>query len=115
MIDKLSFDLRKDHKLTCCLTVKIRYSNFDTETKQQRISYTSSNKVLTEKALDLFQKLYSRRMMIRLVGIKFSDLIYGSYQIDLFNDTIQDVKLNTAIDSIRKRFGFDTIQKAIQL
>jgi DNA polymerase IV len=111
MVDKLSFDLRKEQKLTACIAVKIRYSNFDTENKQVRISYTASSIVLTQKALELFKKLYSRRMMIRLIGVKFSDLIYGSEQIDLFSDTIRDVNLNSAMDSIRNRFGFDKVQK----
>jgi DNA polymerase-4 len=113
MVDALSFDLRKDGKLTACITLKIRYSNFDTDTKQARVPYTASNATLTEKALELFKKLYSRRMMIRLVGVKFSDLIFGSQQIDLFTDTLRDVNLNCAMDAIRKRFGYEMVGKAI--
>lgn len=115
MVDTLSFDLRKENKLTSCISVKIRYSNFDTDTKQARVSYTASNKILTEKALDLFHKLYSRRMMIRLIGVKFTDLIQGSYQIDLFAETLKDTSLNAAMDSIRNRFGFDLVKKAISM
>ena len=93
--------------------MKIRYSNFDTEMKQARIPYTASSTTLTEKALELFRKVYTRRMMLRLIGIKFTDLIHGTYQIDLFSNTIKDVSLNAAMDSIRKRFGFDFVKKAI--
>src|SRR5690606_12538764 len=71
MVDELSFDLRKSEKLTGCITVKIRYSNFDTHTKQSKIPYTSSDNAISQKVLDLFNTLYSRRMMIRLIGIKF--------------------------------------------
>jgi DNA polymerase-4 len=80
MVDELAFDLRKEQKLTGCVTLKIRYSNFDTHTQQVKIPYTSSERVLGEKVTALFQKLYSRRMLIRLVGVKFSNLITGSYQ-----------------------------------
>ncbi len=113
MVDTLAYDLRSQQKLTSCITVKIRYSNFDTETKQARVPYTSSDRALTEKALELFHKLYSRRMLIRLIGIKFSNLVHGSYQIDLFNDTMAQVNLNNALDGIRNRFGVKAVGKAI--
>jgi len=115
MVDELAFDLRKENKLTSCLTVKIRYSNFETFTRQIKISYTASERVLTEQALALFHKLYSRRMLIRLVGVRFSDLVTGSYQIDLFNDAITDLNLSRAMDGIRMRYGSHSIKKAIIL
>ncbi|SDE87060.1 DNA polymerase-4 [Mucilaginibacter pineti] len=115
MIDELAFDLRKDVKLTSCLTLKIRYSNFDTHTKQIKIPYTSSERVLSEKIMLLFDKLYTRRMLIRLIGVKFSGLITGSYQVDLFNDTIKDVSLSSAMDHIRLRFGVDKVLRGISL
>jgi DNA polymerase-4 len=113
MVDALAYDLRSQQKLTSCITVKIRYSNFDTETKQARVAYTASDRALTEKALELFHKLYSRRMLIRLIGIKFSNLVHGSYQIDLFSDTIAQVNLSNALDGIRNRFGVKAVGKAI--
>lgn len=113
MVDTLAFDLRSEQKLTSCITLKIRYSNFDTHTKQVQIGYTNSDRVLTEKVMSLFKKLYSRRMLIRLIGIKFSGLIYGAYQTDLFNDSTEDVNLMQAMDKIRKRYGAEYIMKAI--
>jgi DNA polymerase-4 len=115
MIDELAFDLRKDQKLTSCLTLKIRYSNFDTHTKQVKVPYTSSERVLSEKVMELFEKLYTRRMLIRLIGVKFSGLISGSYQVDLFNDTLKDISLSSAMDHIRIRFGVDKILRGISL
>lgn len=115
MVDELSFELRKDGRLTSCLTLKIRYSNFDTHTKQIKLPYTSSERVLSEKVMQLFEKLYTRRMLIRLVGVKFSGLIAGSYQVDLFDDTLKDISLSTAMDHIRLRFGVDKILRGISL
>jgi len=115
MIDELAFDLRKERKLTGCLTLKIRYSNFETVTRQQKISFTCSEKVLLEQAKSLFTKLYSRRMLIRLIGIKFSELVTGAYQVDLFNDVAEDLSLMQAMDQIRLRFGKDMIKKGILL
>ena len=39
MAEKLAFYLRNGNKLTSCVTVTIRYSDFDTRTRQKRISY----------------------------------------------------------------------------
>lgn len=115
MVDDLAFELRESGKLTACLTIKIRYSNFETFTKQVRVPFTSSERMLSEKALDLFKTLYSKRMLIRLIGIKFSELVAGSYQIDLFNDAVTDINLSTAMDKIRNRFGFDAVKRAVSL
>ncbi|MCX2429891.1 DNA polymerase IV [Pedobacter sp. GR22-10] len=114
-IDQLAFDLRKDKKLTSCLTLKIRYSNFDTHTMQVKVPYTSSERVLSENVLQLFKKLYTRRMLIRLIGVKFSGLISGSYQADLFNDSIKDISLSNAMDKIRVKYGVDKILRGISL
>ena len=114
MVDTLAFELRKERKLTGCVTLKIRYSNFvDTHTKQVQIGYTNSDRLLTEKVLMLFKKLYSRRMLIRLIGVKFSSLIHGSYQTDLFSDNTEEINLLQAMDKIRARYGAKFIVKAI--
>lgn len=113
MVDELAFDLRKEGKVTGCVTLKIRYSNFETFNKQAKISYTCSDKVLLAKVMDLFQRLYSKRMLIRLIGVKLSDLVAGSYQIDLFNDIVTDLNLMQAMDRIRKRFGVDKVQRGV--
>lgn len=114
-VDELSFDLRKDNRVTSCITVKLRYSNFETFTRQSRIPYTASCKTLTEKSLEIFDKLYSRRMLIRLIGVKFSHMVSGSYQIDLFSDVAKHINLDVAMDSIRNRFGVQYVKKAITL
>lgn len=113
MVDELSFDLRKQEKLTGCILVTIRYSNFDTEQKQMKIPYTALDTLIIPKVMELFHKLYSRRMLIRLIGVKFSDIIGGSYQIDLFNDVERDISLYKALDGIRNRFGTDKVMRAI--
>jgi DNA polymerase-4 len=113
MVDELAFGLRKEGRVTGCVTLKIRYSNFETFSKQAKISYTCSDKLLLQKVMDLFQRLYSRRMLIRLVGVKLSDLVTGSYQIDLFNDVIADLNLMQAVDGIRMRFGVKKIHRGV--
>lgn len=115
MVEKLAFKLREQHKLAGCIAVKIRYSSFDTFTKQVQIAYTSSDQVLLEQVKTLFEKLYDRRLRIRLIGVRLSDLVQGNYQIDLFEDTQQSIKLYQAIDKMRSRFGADKLHRAVGL
>lgn len=115
MCDKLAFELRAKEKLTSCITVKIRYADFNTYTKQKRIAYTAHDKGLSRQALEIFDRLYDRRQLIRLIGVKFSGLVHGQYQINLFEDSIEEIHLLQQMDHIRKRFGIDKIGRACTL
>ncbi|GAA6765513.1 DNA polymerase IV [Flavobacterium sp. CGRL1] len=111
MVEKLSYQLRSEQWLTSTVTVKIRYANFDTETKQCRVQYTSADHILTQTVTDLFDKLYQRRMRLRLIGVRFSGLVRGTYQIDLFNDTEEMLALYQAMDRMKNRYGFDAVMR----
>lgn len=111
MVEKLSYQLRCEQWLTSTVTVKIRYANFDTETKQCRVQYTSADHILAKTAADLFEKLYQRRMRLRLIGVRFSGLVRGTCQIDLFNDTEEMLALYQAMDRMKNRYGFDAVMR----
>jgi len=113
MTEKIAYELRSKNKLTGCISVKIRYSDFQTEQKQASINYTAADHDLIQKAKELFDKLYTRRQLIRLIGIRFSDLIPGTYQINLFSDTQEQIKLYQAIDIIKKQYGEKYVIRAI--
>jgi DNA polymerase IV len=115
MTEKLAYQLRNQQKLTSCVAVKIRYSNFDTHTIQNKIPYTSCDHVLLKKVKELFDRLFDRRLLIRLVGVRFSGLVGGHYQISMFEDTEEIIKLYQAMDRMRMRFGEDKIQRAISM
>ncbi len=104
-VEKLAFELRSKKKLTSCVTVKVRYANFDTHTLQHRIPYTAFDHVLLPVVRNLFNRLYQRRMLIRLIGIKFSHLVSGVQQINMFDDSPETISLYQAVDRIRNRFG----------
>ena len=112
MTESVAFDLRNQDKLTGCITVKIKYSNFDTVTKQKAINYTNADHILLQTAQQLFNKLYDRRLLIRLVGIRLTDLIPGNYQINLYEDTQEMIHLYQAIDSVKERFGEKFLMRA---
>lgn len=112
MVEKLAYQLRCEQWLVSTVVVKIRYSNFDTETKQMKIAYTSADNVLIKTVKELFNKLYSRRMRIRLIGIRFTGLVRGNLQINLFEDTQEMASLYQAMDRIKNRFGYDKVGRA---
>ncbi|WP_373074502.1 DNA polymerase IV [Zeaxanthinibacter enoshimensis] len=112
MTENLAFQLRRGEKLTACISVKIRYSDFNTYSKQLRIPYTSADHILIPRILELFNTLYNRRLLVRLVGIRFSNLVPGNYQINLFEDTEEALNLYAAMDRIRERFGDKSVLRA---
>lgn len=112
MTEKLAFQLRNETKLTGCIAVKLRYSNFDTHTMQLRVPYTAADHHLIPRVKELFDKLFNRRMLVRLIGVRFSHLVGGRYQINLFDDKEEMIKLYQAMDAMRKRFGSGAVQRA---
>lgn len=112
MTENLAYQLRRGEKLTACISVKIRYSDFNTYSKQMSIPYTSADHILIPKILDLFKNLYNRRLLVRLIGIRFSHLVSGNYQINLFDDTEEILSLYNAMDNIRKRYGDKSVLRA---
>jgi DNA polymerase IV len=113
MVEELAFSLRSENFLTGCLTVKLKYSHFDTETKQCSFAYSSSDEMLMEKVTELFDKLYNRRMLVRLIGVRFSHLVRGNLQISLFENPKKTIHLYQAMDKIRMKFGQEAVKRVI--
>lgn len=112
MVMDIAFQLRQKQKLTACITITIRYSNFEDVTKQTTIPYTSLDSVLIEKAKELFRQVYQKRMLLRLIGVRFSNLVSGFEQIDLYSESNEQYALVQAMDKIRKRFGQTAVTRA---
>ncbi len=113
MTEKVAFQLRSENKLTACVTVKVRYANFDTHTIQSRIPYTSGDHILIKKVKELFDKLYNRRLLVRLIGVKVSHLVGGAYQINLFEDSEQIINLYQTMDRLRRVYGAHAVERAV--
>ncbi len=112
MAENLAFQLRRGQKLTSVITVKLRYSDFQTQTLQSRIPYSSADHIIIPKVKDLFNRLYNRRLLVRLVGVRFSGLVGGNYQMNLFEDSEEIISLYQAMDRIRDRFGDRAVMRA---
>lgn len=112
MVEQLAFELRNGEKVSSCVSIKIRYADFQTYSKQKKIPYTSCDHTLIEVAKDLFDQLYNRRIRVRLIGVRLSDLAGGGHQIDLFNDNAQVLRLYQAMDKIKSRYGNNAVRRS---
>ncbi len=115
MTENLAYQLRRGDKLTSCITVKIRYSDFNTHTLQARIPYTTADHILIPKVKELFKRLYDRRLLVRLIGVRCSHLVGGGYQMNLFEESEELSNLYSAMDHIRQRFGDRSVLRAVSL
>lgn len=112
MAENLAFQLRRGQKLTACVTVKVRYSDFNTYTLQNKIPHTSADHLLIPKVLEMFDRLYNKRLLVRLIGVRFSHLAEGNYQINLFEDSEEVIRLYQAMDKIRDKHGDRKVMRA---
>jgi DNA polymerase IV len=112
MAENLAYQLRRGNKLTACVTFKIRYSDFQTYTQQKRIPYSAMDHTIIPVVLDLFNKLYNRRLLVRLIGVRFSHLVEGGHQINLFEDNEIHLNLAQAMDKMRERYGDRAVMSA---
>lgn len=111
MVENLCFQLRRANKLSSCVSIKIRYSDFQTYTLQKHIPYSATDHIILPVVRELFQKLYNRRVLVRLVGVKFSHLVSGAHQISLFEDQ-NLLQLYQAMDKMRKKYGDRSVIRA---
>lgn len=112
MAENLIYQLRRGNKLTSCVTFKIRYSDFQTYTMQRKIPFSSSDHNILPVVMELYKKLYQRRLLVRLVGVRYSHLVEGGQQIDLFQDCDKIMNLYQAMDKMRERYGDRAVIKA---
>jgi DNA polymerase-4 len=112
LTEETAYDLRQEERLTGCVTVKLRYSDFTTVSKQEVINYTALDDVLFTKVKDLFGKLYKKGEKVRLLGVRFSHLIPMTIQMNLFDNAEEKLELFKAVDQLKNQFGLDAVVKA---
>lgn len=52
-------------------------------------------------------------MLLRLIGVRFSHLVGGAYQINMFEDSEEMIRLYQAMDKLRLRFGDASVRRAV--
>ncbi len=97
----LAYELRRAGRVTARLTVKLRYTIFNTYTRSARIPHTAHDGQLLPMVERLFRELFTRRQCVRLIGVRFDRLATEHTQWDLFADRAEAGALLGALDRIR--------------
>ena len=96
--------------------IKIRYSDFGQKQMQKTIpNPTNSASELFVRIRMMFNKIYTRRVRIRHVGVQAGSLLWQQKQLSLFNESQKLESLNTTVENIRERFGFMSLLPAESL
>lgn len=112
LVEKISYELRQDEKVAGCVTVKIRYPDFETTSRQTTIPYTCADDEIIPVAKELFKQLYKKGTPVRLLGVRLSELTNEAVQTNLFNDVERKTDLYKAIDNVKNRFGKASVKRA---
>jgi DNA polymerase-4 len=112
LTEKICYELRQDDKVAGCVAVKIRYSDFETCSRQTTVPYTNADDEIIPVVKDLFQKLYKRGNPVRLLGVRLSELTTDAVQTNLFSDAEKKSDLYKAIDNVKNRFGKVAVKRA---
>lgn len=99
--------------------ISVRDNDLYSFTRQKKIDHaTNITEEIAKEAYRLFQMHYDWRKPIRSVGVRGADLVNDNYweQIDLFSSVEKRekmMKVDDAVDEIRKRFGFYSVQRGL--
>ena len=115
MSEKVAYELRQDEKLAGCVTVKIRYSNFETVSRQTSLNITFQDDEIIPVAKQLFHLLYDAKRQVRLLGVRLSNLSSHAMQGNLFDDAVKKTNLYKAIDAVKNKWGNPSLQKGRSL
>jgi DNA polymerase-4 len=94
------------------VTLKLRYTDFQTLTRARSIAPTSADFDLHRVVLELYRDARTRPLPIRLLGVALAKLRLDSVQLALFDD---GDRRGVAVDRVREKFGYDAVHLATTL
>jgi DNA polymerase IV len=102
-----------------CVSVKLRYSDFETLQRSQTLDRpTDHDDAFHLAACDLLERLYTRRLRVRLIGVCLSSLTSDPLRQTDFLDGAQYAKftrLYRGLDRVRERYGFSSVTAGASL
>lgn len=119
LAESVSARLRENGFRCRVIEISVRDKNLNSFTRQRKIkSATNITKEIAEQAFQLFKENYNWSKAIRSLGVRGADLVTDNYweQIDLFASVEKrekQMKMDEAVDEIRKRFGFYSVQRGL--
>lgn len=115
LCESVAARLRADQIKASCITVKYTDYRFSGQSHQKMLaSPTNVTEEIYQTAVCLLDEMWKSRIPLRLLGVSASRLDdSGFYQYNLFDGTKYEKlkKLDSAIDSIRSRYGSDAVRR----
>ena len=115
LAEQVAFRLRYKQQVARSITVAVHYidgyqfNKTDTATQ-------NDNHTISTLCLNLLQRANRRRNRIRAVVIDATDMKPIANQLMLFrNNGVNNLALASAMDTVRTKYGFDSIQSAAHL
>ena len=115
LVEEVGGRLRREKLYARCVTLKIRYSNFETITRSRTLSSpTCFDREIFDIVQDLLRQNLARNRAVRLLGVSASALQSSGWQEPLFDGQRRKSleKLYAGIDQLRKKYGEDAIGSA---
>ncbi len=112
--ERVGASLRREGKLARCVQIKVRYSSFETITRQATLPHPGdSDDAIFGAGLELLNRaLRERREPIRLLGIGVSNLVPNGSQLALLQSwEARGESLSQAMDRVRGKYGFTALQR----
>jgi len=107
---KLSQSLKENNWIASTISFKLRYSDFNTITRAKTIPHTDDPAIIFNTIKELFHKNFTRRVAIRLVGIRLTNFLSKSEQLFLFDDNFtKRQRILDAVNRVRAKYGFSSI------
>lgn len=115
LTERATHALRENQMETRCVTLKVRYSDFQTHTFAKSLPEpTSVDRDIFDALQHLLPKAKERRARVRLIGVSLSSLTYNQHQLYLFNkkDREKWERALESVDCVRERYGFEYLRFA---
>ncbi len=112
--ERVGAELRRGRRRARCVTLKLRYADFDSITRSQTLREpTNCDQAIFDTGVSLLERaLGQRRQLVRLIGIGVSSLTDNERQLSLLSSPIERwERLDKVIDGVRSRYGFTAIQR----
>ena len=110
LCERVCWRARKRGVQARTVTLKLRYADFQTLQRSRTVTPTCSELELYPVIHQLFRRARTRRIAIRLLGVRLSNLRPHASQLELFD---QSEPLHRAMDTIRQRYGFEALRIAL--
>ncbi|MFC2172642.1 DNA polymerase IV [Acidobacteriota bacterium] len=110
LIEKIGRELRGEGLGARTVTVRIRYSDFETRSASTTLAEPRDlDAAIYDASTDLLKNLYTRRARLRLVGVAVSGLTETAWQLALFSSDSKRRSLYKAMDGLRENYGSDCL------